>query len=198
MDGTTSSTDGHRCGSRAALAARRALFGLVGLLAAGTWTSSARADGGVDTTLAADLDAAVPVNQDFVSSGYGFGLRLGRRLDAKVVYLAGEIGASYYSLGDVLQPRIYRGLVGARLGFGSIVRPVIFGHVGVARINFAEPPGIDLDRTGLAWDAGLGLDFTLLPLINLGVHGAYNSIGPHANANAFTWATVGANIELVF
>ena len=174
--------------------AGRGAIGALAVLAIGTWVSSARAD----TVIAGDLDLAFPIDQHSVNDGLGFGVRLGERLTAKPLVLTGEIGGSYYHLRGTLEPHVYRGLIGARLGVGSAIRPVVFGHLGIARATFSEPPAVNLDRTAFAWDAGVGLDFTLLPLLNLGVHGAYNSVGPHASAGAFKWATLGANIELVF
>lgn len=89
-------------------------------------------------------------------------------------------------------------MVGVRLGLGAILRPVVFAHAGVGHGTFSSPTGTDLDRTGLAYDAGGGIDFTLLPLLNVGVYGAYNFLASKSGADALKWASLGLNAELVF
>ena len=46
-------------------------------------------------------------------------------------------------------------------------------------------------------DAGLALDFTLLPLIDLGVHGAYNTMFPRDDGSSLEFLTLGAHAALV-
>jgi hypothetical protein len=46
-------------------------------------------------------------------------------------------------------------------------------------------------------DGGLAIDFTLLPLIDLGVHGAYNVLLPRGDTDAFKFVTLGAQAALV-
>jgi hypothetical protein len=68
-------------------------------------------------------------------------------------------------------------------------------------VRLAEPPTADVpapdpSRTGLTYDFGLFLDFTLLPLLNLGVHAAYDRMVGGADP-AFHWLTFGAHAELI-
>jgi opacity protein-like surface antigen len=157
---------------------------------------SARAE----LTVGADLDAAIPLDEPAIDAGWGVGGRIGPRLDAKVLTLGGELAGHYYSFGGDLEPSVYRGMLGARLGVGVVVRAIAFVHGGLARATFTEPAGtgVDFDRTALAYDAGLGAEFVLLPLLNLGAHGAYNSVAGDDDSDALDWLTLGVHAELVF
>lgn len=151
------------------------------------WLVPARAD----TILGIDADYVVPVDEDNLDPGYGFALRGGPRLDLKLLTLTAEMMGTMRKFEGSLGPRVYEGKVGARLGVGAIVRPNVFGHVGLGHARF--PEGYD-NRTELAADFGLGLDFTVLPLMNLGVHGAYNFLG---DSPSLDWATLGGHVEFV-
>jgi hypothetical protein len=160
-----------------------------------SWSVPARA---TDTIVAADLALATPVNSQHVNAGWGFDGRLGRRLNGEVLKLTGELVGGYYAFGGDLSPSVYRGMAGARLALGEVLTPLVFVHAGVARATFASPPGQDLDRTVFTYDAGAGLDFTLLPLINLGAYAAYNHVASKGTADSLQWVSVGVNAELVF
>jgi hypothetical protein len=159
------------------------------------WSPSTRA---ADTIVAADVALAAPVNADQVDAGWGFDARLGRRLDGELLKLTGELVAGYYGFGGNLSPSVYRAMAGARLAVGDILTPLVFAHAGMARATFASPPGLDLDRTVFTYDVGAGLDFTLLPLVNLGAYGAYNHVASKSGADSLKWASFGLNAELVF
>lgn len=166
-------------------------------LAAMTGSSLARA---AETQLGLDADLAFPLDDIEVDRGGGANVRLGRRLDMTLLTLTGEALGGYHQFGGAMKPRVYRGAVGARLGIGAVVRAVGFAHAGLGHATFTQPEGSfpDLGRTAFAYDAGGGLDFTLLPLLDLGVHGAYNAVAAGSSESKFTWATVGAHAELVF
>jgi hypothetical protein len=159
------------------------------------WGAPAHA---ADTIVAADLALATPVQSDQVKAGWGFDARLGRRLDAEVLKLTGELVAGYYDFGGALSPSVYRAMAGARLAIGDILTPLVFAHAGLARATFSSPPGMDLNRTVFTYDAGAGLDFTLLPLANLGAYAAYNHVASKAGADSLKWVSFGLNAELVF
>ena len=151
-----------------------------------------------DTVVAGDLAWAKPMNTNGVDPGWGFDVRLGQRLNGELVVVTGEFAAGYYNLGGDLDPTVYRGMVGARLGIGAILRPYAFGHLGVGRATLTAPANSQLDRTAFAYDLGLGIDFTLLPLVTLGAYGGYNYVGPKNQADPLKWSTWGLNVELVF
>jgi hypothetical protein len=152
-----------------------------------------------DPTVAVDLDYAKPIDQDDISSGGGFGIRLGQQLRAPGIVLTPEVGFTYAQFGNDLSPKVYRGIGGLRLGVGEIFRPGVFAHAGIGRISLDAPAGVDdPSHTGFTFDAGAFLDFTLLPFLNIGVHGAYNRLSGSDEFDAFQWATFGAHGALVF
>lgn len=144
------------------------------------------------THIAVDFDVNAAVNAPEVDAGGGGALRLGRELDLFLISLTPEIGGSYHSFGgDYDRTKVYAGFLGGRLAIGKIIEPSLFAHVGVARLDGLE------SRTAAQLDGGLALDLTLLPLINIGVHGAYNVVLPRGNADAFRFVTLGAQAALV-
>lgn len=86
-----------------------------------------------------------------------------------------------------------RAVAGGRLGFGEMVRPHLYGHLGYGAYFV---PGGDFgfgnvvpDRTysGLSWDAGLGFDFAM-PTWLVGLHLGYADI-----ADAAGWVNIGVH-----
>jgi hypothetical protein len=142
--------------------------------------------------MAADLDYAAPINSD-VSSGGGFGARLGYQAHAPLVVVTPELAFTYTSFSGIGDPRVYRGLAGVRIGIFEIVRPGVFVHFGVGHLNTDLP---NLSHTDLSYDVGAFLDFTVLPLLNVGAHAAYNRIT--GDPLSLQWATVGGHVALVF
>lgn len=148
------------------------------------------------TRLALDLDYAGGIDEPGIGKGTGGALRFGQKLDLIAASLTGELGVSYHTFDGALDPTHYSGFVGGRLGFGKIIEPSIFAHVGVGRLNL-EVAGEDVHDTGPAFDFGLALDLTVLPLIDLGVHAAYDLLLLDNDAK-FDWYRVGAHAALAF
>lgn len=171
------------------------------LLAAACWSAPATADAedrasGRDndsstTHIAVDFDVNAAVEAPEVDAGGGGALRIGRELDLFLVSLTPEIVGSYHSFSGEEKSKVYAGLLGGRLAIGKILEPAIFAHGGVARLDGSDA------RTGAILDGGVALDFTLLPLIDIGVHGAYNVILPRGDGEAFKFVTLGAQAALV-
>jgi hypothetical protein len=152
-----------------------------------------------DTVIAADLDFVVPINDESedISSGAGFGVRLGHQLDAPAVVLTPEIGFTYAGFDGGV--KAYRGVGGLRLGVGEVLRPGVFAHAGIGRLSVDVPSGVpDPSHTAFTFDAGAFLDFTLLPFLNIGAHAAYNRQSGSDELDAFQWASLGAHAALVF
>lgn len=143
--------------------------------------------------IAADFDVGDLVD-DPLTGGQGGALRFGSELDLLLISLIPEGGVSYHSFGDESDDRlrIYSGFIGGRLAVGKIIEPSIFSHVGVAWLRGNER------RTAPVIDAGVALDFTLLPLINLGVHGTYNIIPAVDEDPSRSWVLLGMHAALVF
>jgi hypothetical protein len=152
-----------------------------------------------EIAIGADLDYAVPVKSD-AESGWGFGIRLGYQMHVPAVVLTPEIAFTYHDFSGNFAPKVYRGLAGLRLGIGEIIRPGVFGHLGMGRFAIDIPglDSIDISHTAFTYDFGAFLDFTLIPIINIGVHAAYNHLNGGNHADGFQWVTLGAEAAIIF
>lgn len=146
-----------------------------------------------------DLDPSFPVDASALGTGLGGQVRLGYELEALVLSFTPELAAGYYDFGGSVDPSAVRGMGGGRLAFGAFVRPVIFAHAGVARVWAGDASrGVDPTRTAPAFDGGLALDLTALPVIDLGIHAAYNVITSSSDAPSARWITTGVHVAFVF
>jgi len=136
-----------------------------------------------------DFDSALDAPQ--TNAGGGGALRLGPKYDLLLVSFTPELGGSLHSFGGSDQTKLYEGFLGGRFGVGKILEPSIFGHVGVGHVHGFET------RTAPVLDTGLALDLTLLPLIDLGLHGGYNVMLPRNDESALKFFTLGAQAALV-
>jgi hypothetical protein len=134
-----------------------------------------------------------------LDSGVGGSLRLGRELGGRLLSLTPELGGSYHSLDGVYDASMYRGFVGLRLSLGLVLEPGIFGHVGYGHISF-EDAGEPFDRShgALTYDAGVTLDFTLLPVLDFGAHAAYNGLAGSEGFDRINWVSAGGHISVQF
>jgi hypothetical protein len=160
------------------------------------WPSAAAAQ----TTLGIAVNANDASNEDDATDpGLGVDVYFGPRLDLKLLTLTTELSAGVHDFSGGTDPTVYRALAGGRLGVGFIIRPSIFAHLGVGHLRQDVLFGADREgRTNLAGDAGIALDFTILPLIDVGVHGAYNFVSGGDDSDAFEWLLGGAHITFVF
>jgi len=145
------------------------------------------------TAIAADLDYAAPIDSDMKSGG-GFAIRVGQQLHVPMLVLTPELVFSDHTFADN-GPTAYRGLAGLRLGVGELIRPGVYGHLGFGSLSMPDPVP---SHTAFTYDAGIFLDLTVLPLLDLGVHGAYNRLNAGDGVPTFEWATIGAHAALVF
>ena len=154
-----------------------------------------------DVAIAGDIDYGAPTDSSInMESGPGFAVRLGYHAHIPLIVLTPEVGFSYYSFSGDSAASLYRGLVGARIGIGEIIRPGVFVHLGYGKLDASavDRDSPDPSHGALAYDAGAFLDFTLLPIFNIGIHGAYNGLNSSDNVEAITWGSFGAHAELVF
>jgi hypothetical protein len=171
----------------------RRLFGLV-LVACGPCillTVPARAK----TMIGADLDYAHSAGSG-IGDGWGFGVRIGQRLHAPLVALDPEIGFTYHDFNDGFAPTMYRGIAGLRLGLLEAIRPGVYGHLGVGRIDFDLAS--EASHTAFTYDFGAFIDFTVIPYLDLGVHAGYQGIAAGDRVDAVNWVTAGGHVNLVF
>jgi|GEM_PF-835112 len=143
------------------------------------------------THIAVDFDWGTALDAPGTKTGGGGALRLGQELDLLLVSLTPEIGGTYHAFGGNDETRLYSGIIGGRLAVGKIVEPSIYGHLGLAHVNGSE------NRTAPIMDAGLAVDFTLLPLIDLGLHAGYNAMLPRDDGSALKFVTLGAQAAIV-
>ena len=141
------------------------------------------------TRLAFDLDYTNGLVSD-LGSGMGGAVRFGREYDLLILSLTPEFMGSLAKFGEPGNELTYAGLAGGRATIGKVIEPGVFAHVGAGH---ADMPGDGL--TGLAFDLGLTLDITLIPAVDLGVHGAYDSVS-WGGQGTFDWYRVGAHIAL--
>jgi len=141
-------------------------------------------------SIGADLDPLViPFNG--ANNGVGVALRLGAQIRLPMIVLTPELALRADSFGS--GPDIYRGLGGLRLGFGELLRPGVLAHIGAGSFSH----GTD-KYTALSYDAGVFLDFTLLPLLDIGGHATYNYLAAGSSLPAFDWGALGVHANLVF
>jgi hypothetical protein len=145
------------------------------------------------TAIAADLDYAAPIDSTG-SSGAGFAIRAGAQLHVPMLVLTPELACTDHTFSS-RGPTAYRGLAGLRLGVGEVLRPGVFAHLGFGHLSLPSPAP---SHTAFSYDAGAFLDFTLLPVLDLGVHGAYNRLNEGNGVAAFQWATLGVHAALIF
>ena len=162
------------------------------VLAAVTYTHEARAKSG--TAIGADLDYTNGINEPSVSKGTGFNVRLGYKLDLLVLQLTPEIGGAYHTFSGDLSPHFSQGIVGGRLAFGKILEPGLYAHLGYGHLSAAGFDGY----SGATADAGVTLDLTLLPLIDVGAHAGYNGLLKSGDRNAFDTYVVGLHAAVIF
>lgn len=136
---------------------------------------------------------------DDEGTGAGVDVHFGPRLDLAVLVLTTELSGGYHDFGGPVDPSVYRGMAGGRLGLGIGIRPSVFAHMGVGHLRYDEVLGTGREsNTDFAWDLGAGLDFTLVPLVDLGVLVSYNALEGDDDRATFEWLQAGAHVTFVF
>lgn len=141
------------------------------------------------TRLAFDLDYANGLVTG-VGSGIGGAVRFGREYDLLLLSLTPEFMGSLHEFSDPGNELTYAGLAGGRATIGKVIEPGVFAHIGAGH---ASLPGDGI--TGVALDLGLTLDITVIPAVDFGVHGAYDSVS-WGGEGTFDWYRLGAHIAL--
>lgn len=129
--------------------------------------------------------------------GTGFNVRLGYKLDLKLLQLTPEVGGGYHTFGGDAGVKLEQGFVGARVSFLKVLEPGAYAHIGYGHM----PGGYNPSRSAMTVDAGLTLDLTILPLVDIGVHGGYNGMpksGDDPGSAAFDSYVLGLHGALIF
>lgn len=186
-----SSPLGHRGFSRIHWPAVAAVGALT--LAGLSWSAPAKAQ----NTVGVDLSFSDTVG-DEDADGAGLDIYFGPRMDLGILALTTELSGGFHDFGGGLDPTVYRGMAGGRLGLFTVIRPSIFAHIGVGHLTWEEPLGNDRDsRTNVTTDVGAALDLTILPLVDVGVQLSYNTIAGGSGEPAFDWTQFGAHVIFV-
>jgi hypothetical protein len=143
------------------------------------WAREARAD----VALAGDFDIGLPVAQtpaqSFLSTGAGFDFRLGYRfrIPYQPLFVTPEIAAGYTDL----SAHLVRVRPGVRVGFGRLIVPYAYGHMGYGWTSYDPLGSRDalgnapfVSAGGLSLDVGAGVDITILRRLTVGGHIGYN------------------------
>lgn len=144
--------------------------------------------------LALDLDYSAALSHSEIDSGGGAGIRIGLERDYFLVTMIPEIQLNYHRLNantpdDAV---ISAAKVGGRIRFFKIIEPGIFAHAGLANIAGDRI----YEHTGIAFDAGFTLDLTILPLVDIGLHTAWNRVFGD-DRSGLSYVTAGAHVALV-
>jgi hypothetical protein len=156
--------------------------------------------------------AAMGDGTDNVGLGYGVNGRLGYVLPIPVVHITPEIVLGYTRFPyEVSGPAAIDGslsfvqaMAGARAAIGVGLKPFAFWHIGYVRagVNFGNGScaggSTSCDSNGLTTEIGGGLDFTALPLLTVGIHGAYTYAADKSGPDSTKWILFGAHASLGF
>jgi len=155
--------------------------------------------------LGLDAEGAIPVNVpqfldgNNLTGGAGFKLRAGEQIRLQGgLRFTPEVGYGYDHLwaqddaGNAYDWDMHRVFAGARLSFGRVVAPVVYGHVGYGWQVVGDSQGGD----GFAFDVGGAIDLRVIPHLNLGAHIEYAEID--AQPYAVEWIALGVHADLVF
>jgi hypothetical protein len=156
--------------------------------------------------LAFDGEGAVPLmdhrfqNGNDLSGGGGFKVRFGDEIRFPRLRFTPEIGYGYDHLfasdnvGTAFDWNMHRVFAGARVGFGRLVVPTFYGHVGYGWRDTADPT--IAQASGVAYDVGFALDFHVVRHFGFGGHVEYAGI----DAQPYTpqWLALGLHADVAF
>ncbi|MGC4095453.1 MAG: hypothetical protein QM756_47515 [Polyangiaceae bacterium] len=147
--------------------------------------------------LALDLEAAFPGDVPDATRGFGGGLRIGNEWNLVLVKLTPEIQGNYHEFGGASDASQWGMMAGGRVGVGLILQPSVFAHAGVGHFGY-RTASADVSQTSLAYDMGLALDITALPLLDIGAHASLNGVAGDDNAKSFAWYALGGHVAFSF
>ncbi|MFZ5895759.1 MAG: hypothetical protein ACOY0T_32175 [Myxococcota bacterium] len=147
--------------------------------------------------LGVDLEAAFPVDVPDASSGWGGGVRFGNEWNLVLIKLTPEIQGNYHAFGGGSDAKQFGVMAGGRLGVGLLLQPSVFAHAGVGHFGYRTAT-VDVSHTSLAYDVGLALDVTALPLIDFGAHASVNGVAGNADTDPFNWYALGGHVAFSF
>ena len=156
--------------------------------------------------LAVDGEGAVPLmdrhfqSGNDVSGGGGFKFRVGDQIRFPRLRFTPEVGYGFDHLfatdntNTAYSWDMHRVFAGARIGFGRVVVPTFYAHIGYGWRNTGDPTVPQAN--GLAYDMGFALDFHIIRHLGLGAHVEYAAI----DAQPYTpeWIALGLHADIAF
>ncbi len=158
-------------------------------------STSLKAAVGVDANAAVISTREQPLSDPFVAAfGRGIDAHVGALLPETALHFQPEVGYGYLELspGSAHDWSMHRAYAGARLGFGEIVVPYLYGHVGRGWRASDYPVYV---TDGASFDAGLGLDLKVWA-VSVGGHVGYAQIDAKPQPPA--WAVAGLDAQVAF
>jgi hypothetical protein len=159
-----------------------------------------RFDFGFDGEGAAMVAPPRSVIGNTLTGGTGFKLRAGDQIQFHRLRFTPEIGYGYQHLfasddfGNAYSWETHRLFGGARLAFGRIITPGVYGHLGYGWRDTDDPTVPQAG--GLELDAGFALDFHLIPHFSFGGHAEYVTIATQPYTPQ--WLALGLHGDVVF
>lgn len=150
-------------------------------------------------SIAAELGPQLVIGDAAVGDdtvGFGVAARLGYPISIPLLKISPELKVGFDRLPVGFNVDMIRVMGGARATLLEGFSPIAFAHVGYGSCSAAET-GFELtDCNGLALDVGGGLDFTLLPIIDVGAYVAWNTL--RRDGTSVDWISLGAQASLSF
>jgi hypothetical protein len=190
---------------------------LIGVSAVALVLAAAPARAGV--LLSADLHGgkAIGEGSDDAATGMGFKGGIGYTLPVPGIDLTPEVQVGWTRFGFANAPSgadastgMLTAMGGARIAIGSVLKPFAYLHVGYGRSKMSLG-SFEVSGSGAAFDAGGGLVFSALPLLDIGAFAGYTRVslgnveatmdGKMVNAtanDAAKWVEFGAFVGLHF
>src|ERR1019366_6399433 len=156
--------------------------------------------------VAFDGEGAIPLmdrrfqSGNDLTGGGGFKVRVGEQIRFPRLRFTPELGYGYDHLfgtdnaNNAFAWDMHRLFAGARVGFGRVVVPTFYGHVGYGWRDTRDPSVAQ--ASGVALDVGFALDFHVVPHLGFGAHVEYAAI----DAQPYTpqWLALGLHADLAF
>ena len=152
---------------------------------------------GLDAEGAADVTP--PQNASTIGGG-GFKIRIGAEIRRPFLRFIPEGGFSYDHLfysdnnGNSQGWNMERAFVGGRIGFGQVIVPIVYAHVGYGWRVTSDPTVPQ--EGGLTLDVGGALDFRIVPHLMLGLHLEYATLDD--SSYGVQWVAAGGHATLLF
>ncbi len=168
----------------------------------------AHAAGRFDLGIDGDATAIVsPASSDTNLNNYGAGFKLRFGDQFRLRYglrLTPEVGWAFDHLfpagsSDAAPWNMNRVFAGARLGFGRFVVPTLYAHAGIGFRTLGTGPtmgALGQNTTGIAFDAGVAVDFYLTRHFAIGPH--FEVVDIDTQPSNPQWLAFGAHADIVF